>query len=81
MESEREAGSGRVPAQRAGEAGSVTIAIPPRIDVLQSKDMKSARKWRRESRAAFTKAFTAGLRVNGFYIDEQNERGYYILSR
>lgn len=67
---------------QSGSKGSVrTIEIPLRIDQLQSSDMNAAKKWRRTTREAFLNALTRRYTVNGFYIDAQADRGYYVLTR
>lgn len=58
-----------------------TIEVPLRIDQLQSSDMPAAQKWRGATREAFLSAMTRGYAVNGFYVDEGADRGYYVLTR
>jgi predicted GNAT superfamily acetyltransferase len=77
----------RAEIEAAGDAGRgtrgavVTVEVPLRIDLLQSKDMRAARKWRRSTRAAFADALKRGYQVNGFRIDDKMKRGYYVLTR
>ncbi|MGH7677654.1 MAG: hypothetical protein ACRENU_04245 [Gemmatimonadaceae bacterium] len=65
-----------------GQRGrALEVEIPPRIDQLQAKDMRAAKKWRRLTRAAITEALQEGYSVNGFRIDDESSRAYYVLTR
>ena len=66
---------------QATQNGLRSIEIPARIDQLQKKDMRAARRWRRVTRAAFLDAFGAGYTVNGFIIDDARGVGRYLLTR
>lgn len=64
-----------------GRSPHVRIAIPLDVSVLQSKDAKRASAWRTSTRAAFESAFAARYGIDGFAVDAERERGFYLLSR
>ena len=59
--------------------GDVSIAIPGDINSLQQQDLRTALKWREETRAAFTEAIKAGYAVVGF--TRENNNGKYLLRK
>ena len=70
----REAGNGK-------REASIEVDIPLQIDRLQAQDMRAAKKWRRTTRTAITEALQEGYSVNGFRIDDESSRAYYVLTR
>lgn len=59
----------------------IRIAVPRDITSVQSQDAARAAKWRDVTRAAFEAAFAAKFVVQGFYIDVENDRGFYLLAK
>jgi len=62
-------------------AGRARVEVPADINSMQDSDRDQAIAWRRSTRAAFGRALSAGLTVQGFVIDECVQRGYYLMSR
>jgi len=56
------------------------IAVPLDIGLGEPKDTAVARRWRASTRAAFEAALAAGYVVNGFTLDADRARGFYLLS-
>lgn len=63
------------------DAALVRIAVPRDITALLTLDPTRAAKWRGATRAAFEAALAARFRVDGFYLDEEQNRGFYLLRR
>lgn len=63
----------------ASSAACVRIAVPRDITTFLTQDLTRAAKWRAATRAAFEAALAARFRVDGFYIDEEQDRGFYVL--
>lgn len=57
------------------------IEIPRDIAVFQSSDPARAGKCRASTRAAFESALESGYRVDGFAMDGEQDRGFYLLTR
>jgi predicted GNAT superfamily acetyltransferase len=57
------------------------VEVPADINDMQQSDRQQAIAWRHSTRIAFRKALDAGLRVQGFVIDDCTHRGYYVLAR
>jgi predicted GNAT superfamily acetyltransferase len=70
----------KIPAVR--ELGDhVRVEVPADINEMQQADKQQAIAWRRSTRAAFARALSDGLIVQGFVIDDCTHRGYYLLAR
>jgi predicted GNAT superfamily acetyltransferase len=63
-----------------GKTPHVRIAVPLDVSVLQARDIPRATKWRASTRAAFEAALAANYRVDGFTVDAEQDRGFYLLS-
>lgn len=64
-----------------GRAKRLRVAVPIDIaSLLQSAPARAA-EWRASTRAAFQHAIAAGYRIDGFRVDGDRERGFYLLSR
>jgi predicted GNAT superfamily acetyltransferase len=61
----------------------LAIEIPSNIDALQQLDRETARRWREETRWAFTKAIEAGYFVESFARETRNDKqiGKYFLRK
>jgi predicted GNAT superfamily acetyltransferase len=57
------------------------VQIPLDINTLQLENVDEAVRWRHSTRSAFLRTVCAGWRVVGFRVDDENSRGYYLLSR
>jgi predicted GNAT superfamily acetyltransferase len=57
------------------------IAIPLDVSILQAADVKRASAWRVSTRAAFESALAAGYTIDGFTVDAEQDRGFYLLAR
>jgi chorismate synthase len=55
------------------------VEVPADINTMQQADRSRAIAWRHSTRAAFGRALSAGLTVQGFVIDDGAQRGYYLL--
>ena len=79
------AGAGAEPeaSPLAGDAGPVSIEIPPDINELQRADPRLARRWREATREAFRAAFAAGYAAEEFFGAGRNGGGpaAYLLRR
>jgi len=64
-----------------GEQERLRIAVPRDITAFQTQDSSRAAQWRRSTRPAFEAALAAKFRVEGFYIDEEQDRGFYLLGK
>ena len=64
-----------------GKSSHLRIAVPLDVSVLQANDASRAANWRMSTRAAFEAAFAKGYHVDGFLIDADRERGFYLVSR
>jgi predicted GNAT superfamily acetyltransferase len=63
-----------------GTAAHLRIAIPLDVSVVQSSDPDRAGRWRASTRRAFEAAFSGGYHIDGFAVDAEQERGFYLLS-
>ncbi|HEX5885441.1 MAG TPA: GNAT family N-acetyltransferase [Pyrinomonadaceae bacterium] len=61
----------------------VAIEIPSNIDALQQQDPETARRWREETRWAFTEALKAGYFVESFVREVRDDKriGKYLLRK
>ena len=61
----------------------VVIEIPSNIDALQQQNRQTARRWREETRWAFTEALKAGYFVEAFARETRGDKqiGKYFLRR
>jgi len=66
---------------RIGQSQHVKLAVPLDITTLQSADPDRAVRWRTSTRPAFEAALASGYRIDGFDIDQNAERGFYLLAR
>jgi predicted GNAT superfamily acetyltransferase len=57
------------------------IEIPSDAVTLLATDTDSARRWRDSVRAAMVGALAAGFTVDGFSIDAESARAWYLLTR
>lgn len=71
---------GGVPRDLA-EVAHLRIIVPPDITVLQASSASAASRWRASTRAAFESALEHGFVVDGFTVDAQQGRGFYLLKR
>jgi predicted GNAT superfamily acetyltransferase len=81
---ERELAARRREIRDAGNGereGGRLVEVPLRIDELQTSNMRAAKKWRRDTREALRDALDKGYHVNGFHIDDEASRAYYVLTR
>lgn len=71
------------PESRAGEiAGDIVrLAVPLDIHDLLKTDARSASAWRASNRAAFERLLETGYEVDGFRIDRDANRGFYLMRR
>lgn len=59
-------------------AERLSVEIPADINSVESADFETARKWRQETRSAFTRALASGFVVTEYFL--RNERtGSYLL--
>ena len=71
----------------AGTAGKsilpqhVRIEIPADAETLLATSPRDAIAWRSSVRSAMHWGLSAGYTVNGFYLDDAAERGYYLLTQ
>lgn len=63
-----------------GKAPRVRIAVPVDVSALQQSAPARASEWRDATRAAFLSALGAGYQVDGFTVDADRERGFYLLT-
>jgi predicted GNAT superfamily acetyltransferase len=66
---------------RLGDIPQLRIAVPLDLSMLQSNDPGRATRWRATTRAAFESALAAGYRVDGFTVDAERDRGFYLLAQ
>ena len=61
----------------------MAIEIPSNIDALQQQDPETARRWREETRWAFTEALKAGYFVESFVREVRDDKriGKYLLRK
>jgi predicted GNAT superfamily acetyltransferase len=64
-----------------GRSQHLRLAVPLDITTLQSTDPDRAISWRTHTRAAFEAALGKGYRIDGFDIDADAQRGFYLLAR
>src|SRR5215217_7965074 len=66
-----------------GDEDRVAIEIPSNIDELQRQNRATARRWREETRSAFTEALMAGYFVESFARETRDEKqiGKYFLRK
>jgi len=61
-------------------ADFVSIEIPADINTVERADFEQARRWREETRAAFTEALAAGYTVTDYYLKTERT-GIYLLKK
>ncbi|MGI8408712.1 MAG: GNAT family N-acetyltransferase [Pyrinomonadaceae bacterium] len=61
-------------------ADFVSIEIPADISSVERADFELARRWREETRAAFTEALAAGFTVTDYYLKTERT-GIYLLKK
>lgn len=64
-----------------GAAGFRRIAVPQDLSLLLAREPARAAQWRARNREAFETSMRDGYVVSGFVMDEQRDRGYYLLAR
>jgi predicted GNAT superfamily acetyltransferase len=64
-----------------GSSKHLRIAVPLDVSLLQSTDPSRAGSWRESTRAAFETAFGKGYTIDGFKIEAEQERGFYLLGK
>jgi predicted GNAT superfamily acetyltransferase len=64
-----------------GSSRHLRIAVPLDVSVLQSTDAPRAATWRASTRAAFEAAFAKGYRIEGFSVDADQDRGFYLVAK
>lgn len=69
------------PAKDVVKGGRARVAVPADIEAMLVKDEVRAVQWRESTREAFTACFDGGLRVDGFRLEPDKKRGFYLLSR
>jgi predicted GNAT superfamily acetyltransferase len=62
------------------EEPAYRIAIPLDIEQVQRSDIARAARWRQSTRHAILWAFENGYRVLGFYRDDDEGFGFYVLT-
>ena len=74
-------------AERADQRNDVSIgskqlrlSVPADVTAFQSTDPKRAARWRASTRAAFEAALDKGYRVDGFILNADRDRGFYLLT-
>lgn len=67
----------------APAASRAVLEVPAEIKILRRTDPALASRWQRAVRLAFTTAFAAGYRADGFIRDDRGSarRCYYLLRR
>lgn len=64
-----------------GTSSHVRIAVPLDVSIVQSNEPARAASWRDSTRAAFETALAAGYRIDGFDVDAEQDRGFYLLAK
>jgi predicted GNAT superfamily acetyltransferase len=64
-----------------GTSDHLRIAVPLDVSIVQSSEPARAANWRASTRAAFESALGAGYRVDGFDVDAEQDRGFYLLAK
>lgn len=64
-----------------GTSAQLRIAVPLDVSVLQTREPTRAASWRASTRVAFESALGAGYRVEGFNVDAEQDRGFYLLTK
>ena len=64
----------------AARPRELRLAVPLDIGLGEPRDADAARRWRSSTRIAFEAALGAGYVVNGFALDADRARGFYLLS-
>jgi predicted GNAT superfamily acetyltransferase len=64
-----------------GSSEHLRIAVPLDVSVLQTSDAPRAANWRTSTRAAFESALAKGYRIEGFSVDADQDRGFYLLAK
>ena len=58
------------------------VEIPPNADLMRTKALTLAKRWRLQTRKIFLNYFSSGYRVDGFFTEDSNNmRCSYILRR
>jgi chorismate synthase len=65
----------------SGRGDFLRIAVPSDIARLQSTNALQAGRWRAATRAAFESSLAGGYAIDGFTLNRENDRGFYLLSR
>src|SRR5437867_4687989 len=65
---------------RIGASTQLRIAVPLDLSALQSNDPARAARWRTTTRAAFESALARDYQVDGFTVDAERDRGFYLLT-
>jgi len=60
---------------------SVRIEVPANAERLLQSDATAAGAWRRSVRSAFEWSLAAGYDVTSFALEEEADRGFYLLTR
>lgn len=63
-----------------GTSTHLRIAVPLDVSIVQSSEPGRAASWRDSTRAAFEAALGAGYRIDGFDVDAEQDRGFYLLA-
>jgi predicted GNAT superfamily acetyltransferase len=63
-----------------GQSTHLRIAVPLDVSVFQSSEPHRAASWRGSTRAAFEATLAAGYRIDGFNLDAEQDRGFYLLA-
>jgi predicted GNAT superfamily acetyltransferase len=64
-----------------GTSQHLRLAVPLDVSIFQSNDPARAANWRASTRAAFESALGARYRVDGFNVDAEQDRGFYLLAK
>jgi predicted GNAT superfamily acetyltransferase len=64
-----------------GASEHLRIAVPLDVSMFQATDAPRAANWRMSTRAAFEAAFAKGYRIEGFAVDAEQDRGFYLLAK
>jgi predicted GNAT superfamily acetyltransferase len=56
------------------------IAVPLDIEAVQAADIKLAARWRESTRRTILWGLEHGYRVHGFYRDDDDGCGFYVLT-
>jgi predicted GNAT superfamily acetyltransferase len=64
-----------------GTSQHLRIAVPLDVSLFQERDPVRAANWRASTRTAFESALEEGYRVDGFNVDAEQDRGFYLLTK